>query len=161
MRTLRSRTRNSQTTFARRSEPDRITPELGLPHAGCALASPLRPTILDERVQRIVQMVESGTTFAIRDLALEIRLSPSYLQRLFKDQTGVSMGEWLNEQKLQRAANLLANSHMSVKEVAYIIGYGHVSSFIRAFERRFTQAPARYRKQTASSRGTFFSKGSQ
>ena len=93
-------------------------------------------------------MVESGTTFTIRDLALEFNLSPSYLQRLFKHQTGVCMGEWINEQRLQRTAHLLANSYLSVKEIANNVGYEHASSFIRAFERRFTQAPARYRKQT-------------
>ena len=98
-------------------------------------------------MQKILEIVESGT-FTMRDLALEFRLSPSYLQRLFKHQTGVSMGEWLNEQRLQKAAHLLANSYMSVKEIAHSIGYEHASSFIRAFERRFAQAPARYRKQT-------------
>ncbi len=148
MRTLTSRTRNSHTTLERGSGADPIAPEVGRPRPSVTLAFPLRPAILDERVKRIVRMVESGTTFAIRDLALEFHLSPSYLQRLFKHQTGVSMGEWLNEQKLQRAASLLSSSHMSVKEVAYSIGYGHASSFIRAFERRFTQAPARYRKQS-------------
>ena len=148
MRTLTSRTRNSHTTLERGSGADPIAPEVGRPRPSVTLAFPLRPAILDERVKRIVRMVESGTTFAIRDLALEFHLSPSYLQRLFKHQTGVSMGEWLNEQKLQRAASLLLSSHMSVKEVAYSIGYGHASSFIRAFERRFTQAPARYRKQS-------------
>ena len=107
---------------------------------------PLTPTMLDWRVRKILQMVESGTTHTISDLALEFHLSPSYLQRLFKHQTGASMGEWLNEQRLQRAAHLLANSYMSVKEIAHTIGYQHASSFIRAFERRFAQAPARYRK---------------
>jgi AraC-like DNA-binding protein len=100
------------------------------------------------RVQKVVRMVESGATFTIRDLALELHLSPSYLQRLFKHQTGVAMGEWLSEQRLQRAAHLLANSCMSVKEIAYNVGYEHASSFIRAFERRFTQAPARYRRRS-------------
>jgi len=103
--------------------------------------------MLDGRVQKIVTMVESGT-FTVRDLALEFNLSTSYLQRLFKHQTGVSMSQWLNEQRLRRAAHLLSNSYLSVKEIADTIGYGHASSFIRAFERRFTQAPARYRKQT-------------
>jgi AraC-like DNA-binding protein len=107
---------------------------------------PLTPTMLDGRVQKILQMVESGATHTINDLALEFHLSPSYLQRLFKHQTGVCMGEWLSEQRLQRAAHLLANSYMSVKEIAHTVGYEHVSSFIRAFERRFAQAPARYRK---------------
>ncbi len=102
---------------------------------------------LEARVQKILEMAESGTTLSIRDLALEFRLSPAYLQRLFKHQTGISMGEWLSEQRLQRAAKLLANSYMSVKEIAYTVGYEHASSFIRAFERRFSQAPLRYRKQ--------------
>jgi two-component system response regulator YesN len=104
-------------------------------------------TVLEGRVQKILRMAESGTTLNIHDLALEFHLSPSYLQRLFKHQTGVSMGEWLSEQRLQKAAHLLANSYMSVKEIAHNVGYEHASSFIRAFERRFTQAPARYRKQ--------------
>jgi AraC-like DNA-binding protein len=103
--------------------------------------------MLEGRVRKILRMVESEATFTVRELALEFHLSPSYLQRLFKHQTGVSMGEWLNEQRLQRAAHLLASSYMSVKEIAHTIGYEHASSFIRAFERRYTQAPARYRKQ--------------
>jgi two-component system response regulator YesN len=106
----------------------------------------MTPTIPESRVRKILQMVESGATLTIRDLALEFHLSPSYLQRLFKHQTGVCMGEWLNEQRLQRAAQLLVSSYMSVKEIAHNVGYEHASSFIRAFERRYTQAPARYRK---------------
>ena len=105
-------------------------------------------TIADARVRKILQLVESGARFTMQDLAHEFQLTPPYLQRLFKHQTGVAMGEWLNEQKLQRAADLLSHSYMSVKEIAYTVGYEHASSFIRAFERRFTQAPARFRKQT-------------
>ncbi len=102
--------------------------------------------MLEGRVQKILRRAESGAPLTIRDLALEFHLSPSYLQRLFKHETGVCMGEWLNEQRLQRAAQLLANSYMSVKEIAHSVGYEHASSFIRAFERRFMEAPARYRK---------------
>jgi AraC-like DNA-binding protein len=107
----------------------------------------LRDNSLERRVLKILEMVETGTTFAIRDLAAEFRLSPAYLQRLFKNETGICMGEWLSEQRLQRAAYLLSNSFLSVKEITHAIGYEHTSSFVRAFERRFLQAPARYRKQ--------------
>jgi AraC-like DNA-binding protein len=107
----------------------------------------LRDNSLERRVLKILEMVEAGTTFAIRDLAAEFRLSPAYLQRLFKSETGICMGEWLSEQRLQRAAYLLSHSYISIKEITHLIGYEHTSSFIRAFERRFLQAPARYRKQ--------------
>jgi len=142
------RTMNSRVSFARRNGANAIAPDGGMPLAAPAPPRPLTPTMLEGRVGKILRMVESGTTFTICDLALEFNLSPSYLQRLFKHQTGVCMGEWINEQRLQRAAHLLANSYLSVKEIAHNVGYEHASSFIRAFERRFTQAPARYRKQT-------------
>ena len=114
----------------------------------------LRDQALESRVLKIVKLVESGTTFAIRDLAAELRLSPAYLQRLFRHETGIRMSEWLNEQRLQRAAHLLLNGYLSIKEITYAVGYEHTSSFIRAFERRFLQAPARYRKQNESKFGS-------
>jgi AraC-like DNA-binding protein len=141
------RTLNSRVSFARKSDEYSAAIDGGRPYAGTPPSRRLTTTLLDGRVRKILEMVESGT-FTMRDLALEFRLSPSYLQRLFKHQTGISMSEWLNEQRLQKAAQLLANSYMSVKEIAHSIGYEHASSFIRAFERRFTQAPARYRKQS-------------
>src|SRR5580692_482743 len=107
----------------------------------------LKDNSLERRVLKTLEMVEAGTTFAIRDLAAEFRLSPTYLQRLFKNETGICMGEWLSEQRLQRAAYLLSNSYLSIKEITHAVGYEHTSSFIRAFERRFERAPARYRKQ--------------
>ena len=142
------RTLNSRVSFASGDAANTITTDGGMPHAGAAPLRSLTSTMVEGRVRKILRMLESGTTFTIRDLALEFNLSPSYLQRLFKHQTGVCMGEWINEQRLQRAAYLLANSYLSVKEIAHNVGYEHASSFIRAFERRFTQAPARYRKQT-------------
>jgi AraC-like DNA-binding protein len=111
-------------------------------------AAPLTREMLDGRVRKIVATIESGKNFAIGDFAVEFNLSPSYLKRLFKHETGVALAEWLSEKRLQRAAHLLEDSYMSVKEVAYNVGYEHVSSFIRAFERRFGQPPASYRKQT-------------
>ena len=141
------RSLNSGDSFVETNGTNATIPDGGMPPAAVALSPPSAPTVLEPRVQKILRMADSGTTFTIRDLAHEFHLSPSYLQRLFKHQTGVCMGEWLNERRLRRAAHLLENSYLSVKEIAHNVGYGHASSFIRAFERRFTQAPARYRKQ--------------
>lgn len=137
---------NSNVSLARRNDANAINPDGRMPHGAAAPPGQLAVSVPEGRVRKILRMVESGVTFSIRDLALEFHLSPSYLQRLFKDQTGVCMGEWLSENRLQRAAHLLVNSYLSVKEIAHSVGYEHASSFIRAFERRFAQAPARYRK---------------
>lgn len=105
-----------------------------------------------ERLQKILQVAESGSPCTIRDLALEFDLSPSHLQHLFKEGTGAGLGRWLAELRLQRAAHLLAESNVSVKEVAYAVGYKHPSSFVRAFERFFQQAPGQFQQQMLTKR---------
>jgi transcriptional regulator GlxA family with amidase domain len=83
---------------------------------------------------------------SVRDLAREVRLSPTHLQRLFKRQTGVHLSDLLATRRLQRAANLLLTTNLPIKQIAYAVGYEHQSSFVRAFERRFRQAPRFYRQ---------------
>jgi AraC-like DNA-binding protein len=100
-----------------------------------------------EHLQKIMQRVESGEPCTMRELAREFGLSPSRLQHLFKERTGARLGQWLVELRLQRAARLLAESNMSVKEVAWAVGYSHSSSFVRAFERVFHQAPGRFQRE--------------
>jgi len=107
----------------------------------------LTDTVQGERLQKILQLAESGSLCSIRDLALEFDLSPSHLQHLFKEGTGAGLGRWLAERRLQRAAHLLTESNMSVKEVAFAVGYKHPSSFVRAFERFFQQAPGHFQQQ--------------
>jgi AraC-like DNA-binding protein len=141
------RTLNARVGFVRGNGVNATIFDGSMASAAAAPPHPLTSAVLDVRVRKILEMVESGTTFSIRDLTVEFNLSPSYLQRLFKHQTGICMGEWLSEQRLQRAAHLLVNSYKSVKEIAHTVGYEHVSSFIRAFERRFAHPPARYRNQ--------------
>jgi AraC-like DNA-binding protein len=104
--------------------------------------------------RRVLELIESGAAYNIGDLATQLRLSPSHLQRLFKHETGLRMGEWLIAFRLQKAAYLLANSYLTVKEIARSVGYEHVSSFIRAFERRYVLTPTHFRERAdAADRG--------
>jgi AraC-like DNA-binding protein len=97
--------------------------------------------------QRVLKLIESGVPYNIGDLAAQLHLSPSHLQRLFKHETGLRMGEWLVTFRTQKAAYLLANSYLTVKEIARSVGYEHVSSFIRAFESKYVLTPTRYRER--------------
>jgi AraC family transcriptional regulator, transcriptional activator of pobA len=104
-------------------------------------------TIQDGRLRKLLQMIEDDPASTINDWALVLNLSHSYLSHLFKQATGASLGHVLHEQRLQRAAHLLATSSMSVKEIASAVGYEHTSSFTRAFERRFERGPRSYRRK--------------
>lgn len=112
----------------------------------------MSPDVQGERIRKILEKVESGSLRNISDLAMQFKLSTSHLQHLFKAQTGAGLGHRLTEQKLQRAALLLLNSEMSVKEIGYAVGYKHPSSFVRAFERAFQTAPGDYRQKMLTER---------
>jgi AraC-like DNA-binding protein len=107
--------------------------------------------VREKRLLRVVQSIESTLPRSVRELAQQVHLSPTHLQRLFKQETGVHIRDLLTERKLTAAANLLTTTDMEIKEIAYVVGYGHHSSFVRAFQRRFGQSPKRYRSIGASS----------
>jgi two-component system, response regulator YesN len=108
------------------------------------------PVLPEDRVSRILQIIQTETPQKISDLASEFKLSGSHLQHLFKQQTGVGLGRLLTEQRLQKAAQLLVHTDMRVKEIAALVGYEHTSSFTRAFVQRFAQTPLSYRASQAS-----------
>jgi len=111
-------------------------------------------TLRDARLRRVMQIIETESPRKVRDVAAKVNISPSYLQHLFKQHVGVCIKYVLTDQRLQRAARLLSESDMSIKEVAYAVGYGHASSFIRAFQNRFTEPPRAYRQRIADSANT-------
>lgn len=111
-----------------------------------AKLSALIPAVQDGRLRNILHVIESHPSRKIHDLALECNLSGSRLQHLFKQRTGLGLGQLLTEQRMQRATDFLVHTNMSIKEIAGTVGYEHASSFTRAFERRFRQAPSSYRE---------------
>jgi AraC-like DNA-binding protein len=93
-------------------------------------------------------MIESKEGSTVHALALEVNLSSSHLQHLFKQQTGVCITEVLTQQRLRRAAHHLETGDMSIKQIAYVVGYEHASSFVRAFRNYFAQTPRAYRHKS-------------
>src|SRR5262252_4669083 len=98
-----------------------------------------------ERVNKVLEAIASGRSYSLERLASEFNLSKSHLQHLFKHETGLCLGHMMIEQRLDKAARLLKGTNMRIKEIADQVGYEHTSSFTRAFERRFAQAPKAYR----------------
>ena len=107
----------------------------------------LIPIVQDCRLRKVLQKIASDSPQTIQDLALECNLSESHLQHLFKECTGLGLGRLLIEQRMQRAAAMLEQTNLSIKEIAWTVGYEHTSSFTRAFERHFREAPRSFRQR--------------
>jgi AraC-like DNA-binding protein len=113
----------------------------------------LIPVVEDCRLRKVLQMIASDSPQKIQDLALECNLSESHLQHLFKECTGLGLGRLLADQRMQRAAKLLEQTNLSIKEIAWTVGYEHTSSFTRAFERYFRESPRCFRQRQERQNG--------
>jgi transcriptional regulator GlxA family with amidase domain len=107
------------------------------------------PLVREKRLRLVLQSLERQLPHSVRELAEQVHLSPAHLQRLFKQETGVHLSDLVSARRLNMAAELLMTTDMEVKQIAYFVGYGHHSSFVRAFHKRFGQSPKRYRQRCA------------
>ncbi|MEO1449647.1 MAG: AraC family transcriptional regulator [Bacteroidota bacterium] len=81
--------------------------------------------------------------FSIADYASLTGRSESTFRREFKQKTGCSPRQWIIEQRLTKAQELLHNQQDSVSAVAAQVGYQHVSHFIKAYKKAFGHTPKR------------------
>jgi AraC-like DNA-binding protein len=78
-------------------------------------------------------------------LARHVNLSPSRLHSLFRIHAGTTPHAAITAKRMEKAAELLRDSHLLVKEVAIKVGLQNVSHFVRDFEHRYGLSPTRYR----------------
>ena len=81
----------------------------------------------------------------INELANFTELSPSYLSRLFKQNLGISVSDYIREKKIEKATNLLKYSDISVIEISNYLAFSSQSHFIQTFEKYMGLTPKKYR----------------
>jgi len=77
--------------------------------------------------------------------AKEAGLSPFHFLRLFSKVLGVTPHQYLVRSRLRRAARLLAADGASITQIAYDVGFGDLSNFVRSFHRAAGVSPRRFR----------------
>lgn len=80
-------------------------------------------------------------------LADKIGINKSYLQRIFKENTGKTIISYLNELRIKQAKKLLANKNFSVIDVAFEVGFNNRQNFAVAFKKYTGTTPTEYRRK--------------
>jgi len=79
--------------------------------------------------------------------AAKIHISLAHLRRVFRQQTGLPPGRYLQQCRLSAAADLLASTRNPVKQIAAECRLGGVHYFTRIFRNQYGQPPARFRSE--------------
>lgn len=100
-------------------------------------------------VTRVLRLLERNVD---RDVTLEdasriAALSPKYLSRVFKKETGKNFLEYKLDLKLREAERLLTKSRLDVNNIAYRLGYENSESFMKIFKKSTGLTPTQFRSQ--------------
>ena len=84
--------------------------------------------------------------FEVRDVAVQVNLSERQLRRLFHNVAGTSILAYLTNLRIERAAHLLLNTDMPIKQIAAAVGYPDTHYFTTLFGREKGTTPAAFRR---------------
>jgi signal transduction histidine kinase/ligand-binding sensor domain-containing protein/DNA-binding response OmpR family regulator len=111
-------------------------------------ASSINISSLDEKlIKKAIELVESqisNADFSVEDLSRELAMSRVHLYKKLISLTGKSPLEFIRVIRLQRAAQLLAKSQLTVAEVAYQVGFNNPKYFARYFKEEYKVLPSAY-----------------
>ena len=118
------------------------------------LAKSVAPqTTSDARISRAIAFINENyarKSLALADVADSVRVSRWHLDRLFRRHTGRCFIAHLHEARLTAARALLADGLLSMKEIAFTVGYSSATSFDRHFKQHFGSSPTVWRRQNSS-----------
>lgn len=78
-------------------------------------------------------------------IAEHLDLTPAYLTKLFKEQHGEGIFDYISRVRIEKAKELLNDHDLSVKDIAERVGYINSNVFIRAFKKFTGLTPGKYR----------------
>lgn len=108
--------------------------------------NPLDQNLLT-RINRVIDEHLDDPAFDVDKLATDVGLSRSSLFAKFKALTGMTPNEFIQNQRLKRAAILLRERlELQVVEIAEQLGFGSSVYFSRVFKARYGTSPTQYRK---------------
>ncbi|MCO6163841.1 response regulator [Flavobacterium sp. NRK F7] len=116
----------------------------------------LKPTeiVMDSYDEKFIARLEiildnnlSNPDFTTEDFANEANISRMQLHRKLKSLFGVSATEFIRNERLKLAYELLQKPNVTVSEVAYAVGFNEITYFSKCFKDYFSVPPSSIQKQ--------------
>lgn len=107
------------------------------------------------QAERILSWLEGHYTEPLRlkQMAVELHLSPYHLSHLFKECTGSSISDYVTARRMQKAMKLLTSTDQAVARIGEDVGVANCSYFCKLFKTHFGVTPHQYRKQLLNRSG--------
>lgn len=89
----------------------------------------------------------SDFNLSLSSISSSLGFTPSYLSRIFKEDTTIGLLEYINRVRVDHAKELLTNHSHTMDEVAALVGFTNVRTFSRVFSKYEDITPGKFSKQ--------------
>ena len=99
-------------------------------------------------IQKVTTQIESdlSSDLSLNSLASIFGVNPSYLSSLFKKETGVTLTEYVNKKRVERAKELLLSTNLQIQNISQRCGILDVNYFTKTFKKHTGLTPKKYRE---------------
>ena len=109
----------------------------------------VNPQMTHREIETVKQYIYTNYNkeISVDMLAEQVYMAPSYLSHIFKKETGQNLSKFIKSLRMEKAKEMLEESHNKIVNISYAVGYPNVSYFCQSFREYFGVSPQKYRKQ--------------
>ena len=114
----------------------------------------MRPNLLNSqhcnktiRDAEVYMMLHYPLPITVTSIANELHVNPQHLMRMFKQETGKTINEYLTDCRISAAINLLESGNYLISEISNNVGYSDPKYFCKVFKRITGYSPSDYQKK--------------
>lgn len=98
------------------------------------------------QIRAFIQQHYTEQSLSLTRIADEFNMNEKYLSQLYKKEGNLNLAAEIEELRLKRAIELMAQPELSLAEICESCGYGSLNSFYKAFKRVYAVSPSNFRK---------------
>ena len=103
---------------------------------------------LSEEISSYIRKNYSDNGLSLNKLSSEFYFSTSYLSRLFREETNLSIKQYITQIRMEKAKELLiSSSETGIANIGVLVGYDKVHSFLKQFKDYYGMTPGQYREK--------------
>ena len=107
------------------------------------------PQVIHKEIESVKKYIYENydKEISVDYLADMVYMAPSYLSHVFKKETGQNLSKFIKAYRMEKAKEMLEETHNKIVNISYAVGYPNVSYFCQSFREYFGVSPQRYRDQ--------------
>lgn len=110
-------------------------------------AGKVQASAYSPKINKVVQYIELNlmNDLNLEQLAIYVNLAPAYLSRIFNNELGISLVEYITDMRMSKASELLTRTSLNITTISQQVGFNQISYFSKKFKQHYDMTPIQYR----------------